>query len=81
MTPSYSVSFRLRRVTVEEAHVSVPITQERTIQTSENTRKLDVEKLVETALEMGHLPTTVWKPDGEAEVTLHPLQTAPASQT
>jgi hypothetical protein len=61
-------------VTVEEAHVSVPITPERMIDNSEDTAKLDVEKLVQAALEMGRLPSTVWKPDGEAETTPHPFR-------
>ena len=60
--------------------MSVPVTPERTVQSSQDARKLDVDKLVEAALEMGLLPTTVWKPDGEAEITLHPQQTAPDSR-
>ena len=75
MTNSYSVSFRLRRVTTETAHVSVPLTTEFT--SAEDASKLDTGKLVRAAIDMGRLPSTFWIAEGEAEITLHPFQTPP----
>ena len=78
ITPSFSVSFRLRCVySVETAHVSVPLTTEFVTGSAENPAKLDTEKLVQAAINMGRLGSTLWQADGEAEITLRPLQTPP----
>jgi hypothetical protein len=77
MTPSFSVSLRLRRVTVETAHVSVPLTTEFVTGSAENLAKLDTEKQVQAAINMGRVGPTLWQADGEAEITLRPLQTPP----
>jgi hypothetical protein len=77
MTHSFSVSFRLRRVRVETAHVSVPLTTEFVIGSAESSAKLDTEKLVQAATNMGRLSSTLWQAEGDAQITLHPLETPP----
>jgi hypothetical protein len=74
-----SISVRLRRVTTETAHVSVVITDEltRLNEDGSNTRKLDVDKVMNAALELGRLETTIWEPEEPSEIQLHPVQTAP----
>jgi hypothetical protein len=79
MVNSFSVSFRMHRVTTETAHVSVLLTPE-LMQPNANepgTEKINVERLVQAALDQARLPSTVWKLDGETEIALHPVQTPP----
>ena len=79
MSPTYSVSFRLRRITTESAHVSVPLTEDMWRQSDDDPKRMciDTEKLSAAAIQMGALSSTVWKPDGKAIVELHPVQTPP----
>jgi hypothetical protein len=72
MPPSYSVSFRLQRVTTETAFVSVPITP-----AVIDGDKLDVEKLTRAAVELGKHPLTRWELEEDAVVTPHPIQMPP----
>lgn len=74
---TYSVSVRLRRTSVEERYVSVPITNElmRAEQAEDGTRRLDPEKLLAAAIEFGQ-DDTDWSPE-DREVTVHPIQKAP----
>jgi hypothetical protein len=81
MSPAYSISIRLQRVTTESAHVSVPITAE-LLQCGPGEpaqQKLDVERIKAMAVQLGKLPETVWRPDGEPVVLPHPWQTPPDS--
>ena len=72
---SLSISVRLRRSRTETASVSVPITDEVTTPNEEGTgRKMDVDKIIEAALRIGKLDSTPWEPDGEPEISLHPIQ-------
>jgi hypothetical protein len=79
MIESLSVSFRLQRITLEEAHVSVLVTPEMWIPNPHNSaeQKLDVEKLVEIAIQQGSLPATTWKLECPPVIKQHPVQTAP----
>ena len=74
---TYSVSFRLRRVSVEERYVSVPVdrTMMRTQPEEDGSFRLDTDKLVAAAIELGQ-DDSAWLPE-EREVTLHPIQKAP----
>jgi hypothetical protein len=82
MNKSLSVSVRLRRVTSESAHVSVLLTPElmRAIPNEPGGEGINAERLMQAAIDQGHLPSTVWKLDEEAVVTLHPVQTPPGSK-
>jgi hypothetical protein len=79
MENSYSVSFRLQRVTTESAHVSVPITPEFWKPNPERpgTFVIDTDKLAQAALEAGRSPSTVWTVEAAPTVVLHPWQTPP----
>lgn len=79
---SLSISVRLRRVTTETAHVSVPITDELTCPNDEGSgRKLDVDKIIEAALRLGKLDSVGWAVEGEPEIRLHPEQTPPGGES
>jgi hypothetical protein len=72
-----SISVRLRRRHAETAHVSVPITEEVMRPSDEGEgQKLDVDKIMETALQLGKLDSTEWEIEGEPEIQLHPVQSA-----
>ena len=76
------MSVRLRRVITEITSVSVPITQEIMRSGDEGGGpKLDVDKIIEAALILGKLDTTVWEIEGEPEIQLHPIQNAPETTT
>jgi hypothetical protein len=79
---SLSISVRLRRKQAETALVSVPITDEvmRQDEAGEG-KKLDVDKIIEAALQLGKLDTTQWETEGEPEIQLHPIQNGPAATT
>jgi hypothetical protein len=65
-----SVSFRLRRVTTEEAYVYVPVTDD--VMTFDGTAsRLDVDKLAAAAVELGR--EAEWLPEA-LNVGLHPIQ-------
>jgi len=73
-----SISVRLRRVRTETATVSVPITEDVTCADDEGGgRKIDVDKIIASALRMGALDSTQWELEKEPEISLHPVQTAP----
>jgi hypothetical protein len=75
---SLSISFRLRRTTAEAVHVSVPITEELMRPNDEGEgMKLDVEKIVKAAIELGKSESTKWEVEGEPQIEPHPLQTPP----
>lgn len=76
-----SISVRLRRVRTETAHVSVPITEELLIpdETSPNSRRVDIDKLIAAALAMGDDETIDWTPEDEGAVQLHPTQNVPTT--
>lgn len=39
--------------------------------------KIDVDKIIEAALELGNHETTNWESEGPPEIQLHPIQSAP----
>ena len=78
MDSKLSMSVRLRRVRTETTEVSVPITQD--VMRSGNQSdgpKIDVDKVIEAALELGNRETTNWESEGPPEIQLHPIQSAP----
>jgi hypothetical protein len=79
--PTLSISFRLRRTTTEAVHVSVPITDEMTRPNDKGEgRKLDVDKIIRAALELGKLESTKWTQEGDPQIEPHPLQTPPEQE-
>jgi len=43
--------------------------------------KLDVDKIIEAALQIGKLDSTKWEVEGEPEIQLHPIQNATETKT
>jgi hypothetical protein len=79
---TFSVSVRLRRKTTETARVSVPITDDLTQPNDEGEgRKLDGEKIMKAALELGRLESTRWEQEGQPQIEPHPLQTPPGNES
>jgi hypothetical protein len=83
-TPTYSVSLRLRRITVEYAYVSVPVT-DAIMQTDDHGElktdekrytRIDVEKMVQRGIDIARSGQTRWYPE-EEKVEPHPVQKAP----
>jgi len=72
-----SISVRLRRRQTETAQVSVPITEDVMVPAEAGAgRKLDVDKIIEAALQLGKRESIEWQIEGEAEIQLHPIQDA-----
>jgi hypothetical protein len=74
--PTYSVSFRLQRTTTEFAFVSVPVTADLLVEQSDGTGRIDVNKMIARAIELGQAPDVPWQPE-ERHVRPHPIQMPP----
>lgn len=74
--PIYTVSVRLQRTTTEFASVSVPVTSDLVIERSDGSGQIDVDKLVQRAVEMGHAASVEWQAEDQ-QVQPHPIQTPP----
>ncbi|MBS1804314.1 MAG: hypothetical protein JST28_13185 [Acidobacteria bacterium] len=76
------MSVRLRRVRTETTTVSVPITLE-VMRTDEEGGgpKMDVDKIIAAALQLGKFDSIEWEIEGEPEIQLHPIQSAPETKT
>ena len=74
---TYSISVRLRRTTVEERYVSVPVTDAvmRTQPDEDGAYHLDGEKVLAAAIELGQ-DDTGWLPE-DRQLTVHPIQKNP----
>lgn len=72
----YSVSWRLRRITVEYAYVSVPVADEMVRADERGVGRIDVQAMTRYAVQMGQLPEVVWYRE-EQRVEPHPIQKAP----
>jgi len=80
MDSTLSMSVRLRRVTTETTQVSVPVTQE-VMKSGSDGPKIDVDKVIEAALQLGNLESVSWESEGPPEIQLHPIQSAPETKT
>jgi hypothetical protein len=74
--PTYSVSFRLQRTTSEFAFVSVPVSEELIVRQPDGSGRIDVQKMVQRAVELGQAPHVEWQLEGQ-EVRPHPIQMPP----
>jgi hypothetical protein len=68
-----SVSWRLRRVTVESAYVSVPVAGDLVRPNDHGVNRIDAQAMARRAVEMGQSPEVVWYRE-EQQIELHPLQ-------
>lgn len=73
---SYSISLRLRRITVEYAYVNVPVVGDVVKPDEQGLGRIDVAELTRRAIEMGQRPEVAWYRE-EQRVEPHPLQKAP----
>jgi hypothetical protein len=75
---TYSISVRLRRTKVEYAFVSVPVNEEIWEQHPDDPKKrrINGEKVFETAQRMGSDPSVLWAQESEPVIEPHPWQTA-----
>ena len=81
MDSTLSMSVRLRRVRTETTTVSVPITQEVMRPSDQGDGlNMDVDKIIEAALQLGKFDSIEWEIEGEPEIQLHPIQNAPESK-
>jgi hypothetical protein len=76
---TYSISVRLRRTKVEYAFVSVPVNEQVWEQQPEDPKKrrINGEMVFEIAKRMGGDPGVLWAQESEANIEIHPSQTAP----
>jgi hypothetical protein len=82
MDSKLSMSVRLRRVRTETTTVSVPITQDVMRSNEEGGGpKLDVDKIIEAAIQLGKVNSIEWEIEGEPEIQLHPVQNTPETKT
>lgn len=82
MDSTLSMSVRLRRVRTETTTVSVPITQDVMRPDDEGDGlKMDVDKIIAAALQLGKFDSIEWQIEGEPEIQLHPIQNAPETKT
>ena len=81
MDSTLSMSVRLRRVRTETTTVSVPITQDVMRPSDEGDGlKMDVDKIIEAALQLGKFDSIEWEIEGELEIQLHPIQNTPETK-
>ena len=81
MDSTLSMSVRLRRVRTETTTVSVPITQDVMRPSDEGEGpKMDVDKIIEAALQLGKFDSIEWQAEGEPEIQLHPIQNTPETK-
>jgi len=76
MPKTFSVSVRLRRVTIETAFVSVPLIPDLLEPSFEQSGAINAEKLMQAAADLGRQPFTAWTLE-EATMTPHPIQAPP----
>jgi hypothetical protein len=74
--PAYSISYRLRRTTTEFAFVSVPVTADLLNKQPDGTGRLDGNRVVQRAIEMGQAPGVEWTLE-ERQIQPHPVQMPP----
>jgi hypothetical protein len=73
---TYSISLRLRRVTVEYAYVNVPVVGDLIKPDEQGVNRIDGGQLTGKAVEMSQNPEVVWYRE-EQRTEPHPLQKAP----
>jgi mevalonate pyrophosphate decarboxylase len=71
-----SVSFRMQRTTTETAVVSVPVTDDLMIRQPDGSGRLNVEKMMQRALDMARQSGVEWQAETQ-QVQMHPIQIAP----
>ena len=73
---TYSISLRLRLVTVEYAYVNVPVVDNVVKPDEQGVNRIDVAELTRNAIEMSQSPEVVWYRE-QQNTEPHPIQKAP----
>jgi hypothetical protein len=74
--PTYSISVRLRRITTEEAYVSLPVTSELVHAEAKPGEPVLMEKISAAAIEQATRDSTTWTQEGDVVIELHPIEKA-----
>ncbi len=69
----YSVQFRLQRVTTEYCYINVPVTSDLMISQPDGTGRLNVESMVNRAVEISQFPDVKWYIEDHT-TSPHPVQ-------
>lgn len=72
---TYSIQIRLSRITLEDAYVSVPVTDAITLEKEDGTLGIDFEKLKREAVKWGMDPRVEWQVEN-LTIDLHATQGA-----
>lgn len=77
-TKANSICIRLRRTTIEDAFVRVPVTQEMGQASLDHKGQfhLDTDKVLKTALRLATDPSIQWVAEGQPAIEPHPIQMA-----
>ena len=73
---TFSISLRLRRVTVEYAYVNVPVVDDVVKPDEQGVNRIDFAELTRKAIEMSQSPEVVWYRE-EQKTEPHQVQKAP----
>ncbi|MBZ5592140.1 MAG: hypothetical protein LAP39_07880 [Acidobacteriia bacterium] len=71
----YCISLRLRRITIEDAYVNVPLTEAITKPTEEGNRALDPDAFMREGIRLSDDPRVEWQVES-ATTECHPVQQA-----
>jgi len=70
---TYSIALRIRRITTEDAYVSVMVTDEILKENADGSSRLDFEKFVAAAIKLGDNPLVEWRVES-SHIEPHPTQ-------
>jgi len=70
---TYSISLRLRRTTVEDGYVSVPLTSAITKLADDGTSRIDTDAFVQEAMRLSEDPRVEWRVE-KVTTEGHPIQ-------
>ena len=73
---SVSLALRLQRTTIEDAYISVPLTDDLFEKKEDNSRGLNFDAFVAKGIELGNLPGVEWKAESSVS-KMHGIQMAP----
>ncbi len=70
---TYSIALRLRRITVEDAYVAVPVTESIMIRKDDGTYGIDFDAFTKEAIRISNDPRAEWKIESST-IEPHPTQ-------
>jgi hypothetical protein len=70
---TYSVLLRLRRITIEDAYIAVPVTDAVVKEIEDGTFRIDSDALIAEGIKIGQDPRVDWQVELE-KTKMHPIQ-------